>query len=45
MLLQDAQLQEAATIIATPIACVMLSVVLHGMSALPEARRLGRSAE
>ncbi|WP_200626043.1 cation:proton antiporter [Pseudomonas sp. LAM2023] len=45
VLVLDAQLQEGATIIATTIACVMLSVVLHGMSALPGARRLGRSAE
>ncbi|AYN10850.1 sodium:proton antiporter [Pseudomonas alloputida] len=44
ILILDAPLQEAGTIIACTIACVVLSVVLHGMSALPGARRLGRSA-
>lgn len=44
VLVLDAPLQAGGTIIATTIACVMLSVVLHGVSALPGARRLGRSA-
>ncbi|MCX2887729.1 MULTISPECIES: cation:proton antiporter [Pseudomonas] len=44
ILILDAPLQEGGTIIACAIACVMLSVVLHGVSALPGARRLGRSA-
>jgi len=44
ILILDAPLQEAGTIIACTIACVLLSVVLLGMSALPGARRLGRSA-
>ncbi|MDH4550423.1 cation:proton antiporter [Pseudomonas sp. BN607] len=44
ILILGAPLQEGGTIIACAIACVMLSVVLHGVSALPGARRLGRSA-
>ncbi|KXK67452.1 sodium:proton antiporter, partial [Pseudomonas monteilii] len=43
VLVLDARLQEGSTIIATTIACVVLSVVLHGISAAPGARRLGRS--
>lgn len=42
ILILDAPLQEGGTIIACTIACVLLSVVLHGLSALPGARRLGR---
>jgi len=42
VLILDTPLQEGGTIIACTIACVMLSVVLHGVSALPGARRLGR---
>ncbi|WP_409292550.1 cation:proton antiporter [Pseudomonas sp. KCJK9058] len=45
VLVLDAPLQEGRTIIATTIACVVLSVVLHGVSAAPGARLLGRSAQ
>ncbi|MCU0122863.1 cation:proton antiporter [Pseudomonas vlassakiae] len=44
ILILDTPLQEGGTIIACTIACVLLSVVLHGVSAVPGARRLGRSA-
>ncbi|WP_248920099.1 cation:proton antiporter [Pseudomonas entomophila] len=41
-LILDSPLQERGTIIATSIACVLLSVVLHGVSAGSWAARLGR---
>ncbi|MFJ4444681.1 cation:proton antiporter [Pseudomonas sp. NPDC089422] len=41
-LILDSPLQERGTIIATSIACVLLSVILHGVSAGSWSARLGR---
>lgn len=44
VLILDEHLQRSNTLISTAIATVVLSVVLHGLSATPWARRLGARA-